>query len=71
MNIILLQFDVSKKIMNSKQECGDETLWSNVVTYIFDSQLASLLDSIRDLHNNGFNGSIPLELAQASNLIQL
>jgi hypothetical protein len=26
MNIILLQFDVSKKIMNSKQECGDETL---------------------------------------------
>jgi hypothetical protein len=57
--------------MNSKQECGDETLWSNVVTYIFNSQLASLLGSIRDLHNNGFNGSIPMELAQVSNLIQL
>ncbi len=57
--------------MNSKQECGDETLWSNVVAYIFNSQLAFLLGSIRDLHNNGFNGSIPMELAQASNLIQL
>ncbi len=57
--------------MNSKHECGDETLWSDVATYIFDSQLASLLGSIRDLHNNGFNGSIPTELAQASNLIQL
>jgi hypothetical protein len=57
--------------MNSKQECGDEMLWSNVVTYIFNSQLASLLASIRDLHNNGFNGSIPTELGQASNLIQL
>ncbi len=56
--------------MNSKQECGDETLWSNVVTYIFNSQLASLLGSIRDLHNNGFNGSIPTEL-ELSNLIQL
>jgi hypothetical protein len=57
--------------MNSKQECGDETLWSNVVTYIFNSQLASLLGSIRNLHNNGFNGSIPTELGQASNLVQL
>ncbi|CAM6029831.1 unnamed protein product [Sphagnum balticum] len=34
-------------------------------------ELASLPLNILDLHNNGFNGSIPMELAQASNLIQL
>jgi Leucine-rich repeat (LRR) protein len=34
-------------------------------------KLGSLPLNILDLHNNGFNGSIPTELAQASNLIQL
>ncbi|CAK9251061.1 unnamed protein product [Sphagnum jensenii] len=34
-------------------------------------ELGSLPLDVLDLHNNGFNGSIPTELAQASNLIQL
>ncbi|CAM6065206.1 unnamed protein product [Sphagnum tenellum] len=35
------------------------------------NELASLPLNILDLHNNGFNGSIPTNLAQASNLLQL
>ncbi|KAH9564112.1 hypothetical protein CY35_04G007200 [Sphagnum magellanicum] len=34
-------------------------------------ELASLPLNILDLHNNGFSGSIPTNLAQASNLLQL
>jgi hypothetical protein len=34
-------------------------------------ELANLPLNILDLHNNGFNGSIPLELVQSSNIIQL
>ncbi|CAM6039831.1 unnamed protein product [Sphagnum compactum] len=34
-------------------------------------ELASLPLNILDLHNNGFNGSIPTNLANASNLLQL
>ncbi|KAH9564162.1 hypothetical protein CY35_04G010600 [Sphagnum magellanicum] len=35
------------------------------------NELASLPLNILDLHNNGFNGSIPTNLTQASNLLQL
>ncbi|CAK9276764.1 unnamed protein product [Sphagnum jensenii] len=35
------------------------------------NELASLPLNILDLHNNGFSGSIPTNLAQASNLLQL
>ncbi|KAH8952988.1 hypothetical protein BDL97_08G000900 [Sphagnum fallax] len=35
------------------------------------NELANLPLNILDLHNNGFNGSIPTNLAQASNLLQL
>ncbi|CAM6059884.1 unnamed protein product [Sphagnum tenellum] len=41
------------------------------LTGCLPNELASLPLNILDLHNNGFNGSIPTNLAQASNLLQL